>query len=115
MSVLTQTFFNNAVTGAGGTLFTVPAGRKYILTCVTAWDPGVNTNVVQLLAGTSTAGANIAFILGLIPLTAGYAIKVFDTWLGRLTMYPSDSLVYFLGTPAHYVGLSVTGFDVPYP
>lgn len=116
MTVTTQTFFNNFVTGAGGTVCgPVPAGHKWILTCVTAWDPGTVTNTVQLLVSTSSAGANIAFILGLVPLTLGYAIKVFDTWLGRLVMYPTDVLVFFQSSPAHNTGLSVTGFDVPYP
>lgn len=113
MSVLTETFFNNFVTGAGGTLYTVPAGRKHILTCVTAWDPAVVTNTVQLLVASSSAGANIAFVLGQVPLTLGYPIKIFDTWQGRLVLHHGDSLDWFQSSPGHFVGLAVTGFNVP--
>lgn len=114
MSVLTKRFANRAVTGAGGPLtLACPLTKKWIVTCVTAFDPGTVTNIVQILVDSSDAGGNIVFVLGLVPLTLGYAIKIFDTWTGRLVVLGGESLVYFQSSPVHNTGISVTGFEVP--
>jgi hypothetical protein len=115
-SIYSQRLFSNGLSGANGTLFTVPTGEVWKVKWCSLWFnyPPVGLQVVQLLVTGTSAGAAVALFAGIIPAAlnpfSNSYEKIVDMQFVNLTLQQSESLVWFASDHVDSFGLTIDGY-----